>query len=199
MARTPRGAKIDAMIELVRLRALVEDDLPRLHRWYQTPSLWDHLVGAFEPREAAAAVAYMRRWLTATRTELRLAIERAADGALIGLVALSPIEPEAGEAEYHIFLGEPQDRGHGYGQAATAAMLGRAFDDLALVRVRLRVLQSNEAALRAYSVLGFEPDPEGRELVEKGGAPAPVVAMSVTDAMFRLRHAAYAARRSAAR
>jgi RimJ/RimL family protein N-acetyltransferase len=187
------------MIELVRLRALVEDDLPQLYRWYQTPELWDHLVGAFERREAAESQAYMRRWLTATREELRLAIERAADGAFIGLVSLFPIDAEAGEAEFHIFLGEPEDRGRGYGQAATAAMLARAFDDLALVRIRLRVLQTNQPALRAYSVLGFEPEPGEKAVVEKSGAPASVVVMSVGDAMFRSRHAAYAARRSAAR
>jgi len=187
------------MVEIVRLRALVEDDLPALHRWYQNPELWDHLVGAFQAREAAESLVYMRRWLTPTPRERRLAIVRGDDGALLGLVSLSPIEPEQGEAEFHIFLGEAQARGQGFGRAATAAMLAHAFDALGLWRVRLRVLKTNEPALRLYAGLGFEPHGEGSEAVAKRGVLLTVVAMSVTDAVFRHRQAAYAARRSATR
>jgi RimJ/RimL family protein N-acetyltransferase len=183
----------------VRLRALVETDLPALHRWYQTPALWDHLVGSFEPRGEAEAIAYMRRWLGPDLYELRLAVERSEDGALLGLVALSPLDREAGEAELHIFLGDPDMRGHGYGRAATAALLEHAFDELALWKVRLRVLQSNAAALRVYAALGFEPHPEVVEAVRKGGGEVVVVTMSVTDAVFRERQAGYAPRRSATR
>jgi RimJ/RimL family protein N-acetyltransferase len=187
------------MAELVRLRTLVEDDLPVLHGWYQTAELWDHLVGVFQARQAAESLAYMRRWLTPSPTELRLAIVRGDDGGLLGLAALSPIEPETGEAEFHIFLGEAAHRGLGYGRAATAAMLAHAFDELALWRVRLNVLQTNEAALRLYAALGFEPQGDIGESVEKRGARVAVVAMSVTDAVFRQRQTAYAARRSATR
>jgi RimJ/RimL family protein N-acetyltransferase len=182
------------MAELVRLRTLVEDDLPQLHRWYQTAELWDHLVGAFQPRTEAESVAYMRRWLTPSRIERRLAIVGGDDGSLLGLTALSPIEPEAGEAEFHIFLGETQARGRGYGRAATAAMLAHAFDDLGLWRVRLKVLRTNEPALRLYAELGFEPHGDADETVEKRGARVAVVAMGVTDAVYRQRQASYAAR-----
>jgi RimJ/RimL family protein N-acetyltransferase len=187
------------MADLVRLRALVERDLPALHRWHQTQALWDHLVGEFQPRGEAEAISYMRRWLAPSRHELRLAVARAEDGALLGLVALTDIEPDLGEAEFHIFLGEADERGKGYGRAATAAALAHAFDELDLWRVRLRVLQTNQAALRVYAVLGFEPHPEVVETVRKGGADVAVVTMSVTDAVFRQRQGAYAPRRSATR
>lgn len=178
------------MAELVRLRALVEDDLPALHGWYQRAELWDHLVGAFQPRPEAESIAYMRRWLTPSATEHRLAIVRGDDGVVLGLVALSPIEPEQGEAEFHIFLGEAEARGQGFGRAATAAMLAHAFDELGLWRVRLKVLKTNEAALRLYAGLGFAPYTGGGETVEKRGARVHVVAMSVTDAVFRQRQTA---------
>jgi RimJ/RimL family protein N-acetyltransferase len=187
------------MAELVRLRTLVEDDLPALHGWYQSAELWDHLVGAFQPRQEAESLAYMRRWLTPTATERRLAIVRHEDGGLLGLVTLSPIEPDKGEAEFHIFLGEAERRGLGYGRAATAAMLAYAFDDLALWRVRLRVLKTNETALRLYAGLGFSPQGDRDETAEKRGAQVAVVAMSVTGAVFRQRQTAYAARRLATR
>jgi RimJ/RimL family protein N-acetyltransferase len=179
-----------AMADLVRLRRLLENDLASLHRWYQTPELWDHLVGEFTPRAGAEAVAHMRSWLRPTPVELRLAIVRGEDGEFMGLVSLTPIDLESGEAEFHIFVGEPEHRGHGYGRAATAAMLAHAFDELALWRVRLRVLRSNEAALRVYAALGFEPE---------GPGEVAVLAMSVTDAVFRERQAAVAPRTVSAR
>jgi RimJ/RimL family protein N-acetyltransferase len=178
------------MAELVRLRRLLETDLAALHRWYQSPELWDHLIGEFIPRREAEALAHMRRWLRASPSELRLGIVRDPDGALLGLAALSPIDLDEGEAEFHIFLGEPQIRGRGYGRAATAAMLAHAFDELALWRVRLKVLRSNEAALRVYAALGFEPEgPDGVAVLE----------MSVTDAVFRQRQAAALSRAVGAR
>ena len=177
------------MAERVRLRALAEGDLPALHRWYQTAELWDHLVGAFRPRHEAESLAYMRRWLSPSATERRLAIVRDDDGSLLGLTALSPIEPDKGEAEFHIFLGEARQRGRGYGQAATEAMLAFAFDELALWRVRLRVLKTNEPALRLYARLGFEPEGAPGETVEKPHGQVAVVTMSVTDAVFRQRQA----------
>jgi RimJ/RimL family protein N-acetyltransferase len=178
------------MADLVRLRRLLESDLAALHRWYQTPELWDHLVGAFTPREEAEAVAHMRGWLRPSPAELRLAIVQDADGELLGLVSLTPIDLDEGEAEFHIFLGEPRRRGRGYGRAATAAMLAHAFDELGLWRVRLRVLRTNEAALRVYAALGFEAE---------GAGEVAVLEMSVTDAVFRQRQAAVVSRSIGAR
>jgi RimJ/RimL family protein N-acetyltransferase len=186
------------MTGLVHLRALVEGDLVQLHRWYQDPALWDHLVGEFVPREETEAVGYMRSWLTPSLSEVRLAILDAADGGLAGLVALSPIDRSNGEAEFHIFLGEARSRGRGLGRAATAAALDHAFETLGLWRVWLRVLQTNEAALRTYAALGFEPDAIVAATVRKQGAEAAVITMRVSDAVYRARQAAYV-RRSATR
>jgi RimJ/RimL family protein N-acetyltransferase len=186
------------MTDPVLLRRLVEADLVRLHGWYQTPALWDHLVGDFVPREEAEAVAYMRRWLTPTTTEARLAIVDGSDGALLGLVALSSIDLVGGDAEFHIFLGEPATRGRGLGRAATAAALAHAFDEIGLWRVWLRVLQTNAAALRVYAALGFEPDLAVDETTQKHGTEVRIITLRVTDAAFRERQAA-AGRRSATR
>jgi RimJ/RimL family protein N-acetyltransferase len=180
----------------VRLRAVMECDLVQLHRWYQDPALWEHLVGELVIHQEAEAVVYMQRWLAPTPTEVRLAI--VVDEALAGLVTLSPIDRANGEAEFHIFLGEEGMRGRGLGRAATAAALDHAFDELGLWRIWLRVLQSNEAALHTYVALGFEPDPTAAATVRKQRRDVAVITMRVSDAAFRARQAAYA-RRSATR
>ncbi|MHB8528489.1 MAG: GNAT family N-acetyltransferase [Caulobacteraceae bacterium] len=137
------------------MRALTEADLPELHRWYQTPELWDHLVGEFRSRAEREAIEYMRSWLTPTTTELRLAIELARSHRLVGMTAFTPIDPVAREAEFHIFLGNARDRGRGLGRAATAVMLAHGFRDRGLSRIHLRVRAGNAAARRLYEDLGF--------------------------------------------
>ena len=136
----------------VCLRELREEDLPILHGWYQTPELWDHLVGEFTPRTEAEAVAYMRRWLSPSVTELRLGI--VADGRLMGLATLSPINLEAGWAELHTFIGDRSERGHGLGRRAVAQLAARGFA-MGLSRIELRVLETNTAARRVYEACGF--------------------------------------------
>jgi RimJ/RimL family protein N-acetyltransferase len=185
--------------EFIRLRRLVEADLPTLHRWYQTEALWDHLVGEFRRHAAEDSIPYMRAWLTPNRAEVRMGVTRAPDDELIGMATPSPIDPEAGEAEFHIIIGDAAERGKGFGEAATVAALEHAFEVLALWRVRLRVLQTNAVALRLYARLGFGPD-EGRgagQTAIKAGAPVAVVALSVTEATFRQRQSAGAHRWSA--
>ena len=160
----------------VRLRPLRGDDLPLLHRWYQTPELWEHLLGELTPRAQADAVSYMQRWLEPSDTEVRLGIETS-DGEFVGLVFLSPIDPAARTAEFHILLGEPAARGRGYGAAATAAMLEHGFSVLGLERIELRVLADNAAARRTYDRCGFRG--KARTRMTKAGRFVEVLEMDV--------------------
>lgn len=159
----------------VGLRPLREEDLPRLHRWYQTPELWDHLVRGFSPRDEAEAVAYMRRWLAPSPTELRLGIE--ADGQLVGQAFFSPIDRAGGWAELHTMIGETGQRGRGVGRQAVALLLARGWA-LGLNRIVLKVLETNTAARRVYEGCGFRET--GRDgTARKQGADVPVLVMEV--------------------
>ena len=141
----------------VRLRNLMKEDLPRLHRWYQTPELWDHLVRDFTPRKEAEAVAYMQRWLTPGDTELRLGIEvEGPEGArLVGIAFFSPLNLAEGWAELHTMIGEPGERGRGVGRQAVVALMDRGAN-LGLARIQLRVLETNAMARRIYEGCGFQ-------------------------------------------
>jgi RimJ/RimL family protein N-acetyltransferase len=161
----------------VRLRPLGEADLPRLHGWHQRPELWDHLVGDFVRREEAEAVAYMRRWLAPSETELRLGIE--ADGRLVGLAFFSPLRLAERWAELHIMIGEPAERGRGVGRAAVEQLMARGFA-LGLSRIELRVLETNAAARAVYERCGFRL--VGREpAVRKQGREVDVLVMEAAQ------------------
>ncbi len=140
----------------VRLRDLRAGDLPLLHRWYQTPALWDHLVGDFTARAETEAVTYMQQWLAPLETELRLGVEASGPQGprLVGLAVFSPLDRAAGWAELHIMIGDPGERGRGVGRRAVAALMARGWA-LGLVRIELRVLETNVAARRLYERCGF--------------------------------------------
>lgn len=140
----------------VRLRPLRREDLPRLHRWYQTPELWAHLVRDFTSRREDEALAYMERWLSPSETELRLGIEVADDPEprLVGVAFFSPLDRATGEAELHTMIGDPAERGRGVGRQAVAALLDIGFG-LGLQRIHLKVLETNAAARRVYEACGF--------------------------------------------
>lgn len=177
------------MTASIRLRPLTEADLPQLHRWYQEPRLWDNLVGVMTPRAESDAVAYMRRWLTPTEVELRLAIETVDGGALIGQTILSPIDRAKGEAEFHIMLGGVESRGRGYGRAATEAMLGQAFA-MDLTRITLKVLETNVPARRLYERLGFQVTDPAADHVRKGAVRVAVIEMAITPGAYAAGHGA---------
>lgn len=141
----------------VRLRPLRREDLPRLHAWYQSPELWDHLVRDFTPRTEAEALPYMERWLSRSDTELRLGIEVEDPGApprLVGVAFLSPLDRAGGWAELHTMIGDPAERGRGVGRRAVVELVARGFG-LGLARIELRVLETNAAARRIYEACGF--------------------------------------------
>lgn len=161
----------------VRLRPLGREDLPRLHAWYQTPELWEHLVGAFTPRGEAEAVAYMQRWLEPSDAELRLGVEveDTRGPRLVGLAFFAPLDRAAGWAELHTLIGDPDERGRGVGRRAVAELMARGFA-LGLKRIVLKVLETNQAARAVYESCGFRVI--GRdEAVEKAGRPVEVLIM----------------------
>ena len=166
----------------VRLRELKEEDLSRLHGWYQQPELWDHLVGDFAPRDAAEALAYMRRWLRPSVGELRLGIEVDDDSGprLVGLAFFSPLELAAGQAELHIMIGDPKERGRGVGSQAVKLLVGRGLA-LGLRRIVLRVLASNLAAQKVYAQCGFRVVGQDAPAMKRG-RPAEVIVMQIDKA-----------------
>lgn len=163
----------------VRLRDLRAEDLPRLHGWYQQPELWDHLVGDFVPRGAAEALDYMQRWLRPSAQELRLGIEVNDTGSprLVGLAFFSPLDLGTGEAELHIMIGDPGERGRGVGRQAVNLLVARGFE-LGLSRIVLKVLASNLAAQKVYAQCGFRVVGQGAPAVKHGRA-AEVVVMQI--------------------
>ncbi len=73
----------------------------------------------------------------------------------IGSVYLRDIDYHNKKAEYGIFIGEDEARGHGYGTEAANLMCQYAFEQLKLHKLMLRVFADNKNAIRSYEKAGF--------------------------------------------
>ena len=99
---------------------------------------------------------------------LHLALERRADGALLGAIGLA-VEPEHGRAEIGYWVGV-RYWGAGYATEATRALIAYAFDELGLNRVFAFHLSTNPASGRVMEKAGMRFEGTRRQHTRKGDA-----------------------------
>ena len=87
----------------------------------------------------------------------------------IGSCALVDIDFRHGTAEFGMTIGDPADRGHGFGTAAVMLLLDLAFLGLGLTNVQLRVFEFNHAGIAAYRRAGFTEIGRRRGSYSMGG------------------------------
>lgn len=101
------------------------------------------------------------------------------DGRLVGTVQLLHIHPIHRSAELTIRLGDPADRGKGYGPAALRQVIAFCWDDLNLNRIWLQVFHDNTAAIFAYRKAGFVEEGVQRRAAYVGGKWKDVIIMAI--------------------
>jgi RimJ/RimL family protein N-acetyltransferase len=87
----------------------------------------------------------------------------------IGTASSHAIDHRNRTAIFGIMIGEPADRGKGYGAETTRLVLDYSFVDLVPHNVALTVFEYNPAGLRAYAKAGFEEFGRRRECRTMGG------------------------------
>lgn len=98
-------------------------------------------------------------WLTEQERSGAWIITR--DGRMIGTIRLHGIDRQDARAKLAVGLVDPDALGQGFGSEAVALVVSHAFDTLGLHRLSLRVLASNDRAIRCYARSDFVE--EGRE------------------------------------
>lgn len=164
--------------EKTRLRPLLEDDLPRLVRWFNTPEVryWLH---ASERPDATLDI-ITDRFLTSWDAAMNAFwIIETLDGRPIGNLRLLDIDPHHHRCELAISIGEAGHLGRGFGADAIRRSLAFAFDDLGLRRVDLLTDADNERGLRCYEKCGFVREGLLRKRRLRFGQPVDMVIMSV--------------------
>lgn len=162
----------------VFLAPLQDTHLERLTAWKNDPGL-AHQIAAHPAQFSGTQV---REWMqrnAADPDQLFLGIFARTDAAVIGVARLMFIDWVSGVAELGIFIGEPTARGQGQGRAAVQLLLRRAFGQLGLHRVFLRVMVDNLAAIRCYRACGFTEEGRLRDHFTSRGVRHDMLVMGV--------------------
>jgi RimJ/RimL family protein N-acetyltransferase len=146
----------------LELRPLRQADIAALFEIHSDPAAmryWDAPVWRDDER-ARAMVA--RDLALTTREHLRLGIELAASGELLGTCALWGINAQCRRAEIGYILG-PRSWGHGFMHEALSALLDYGFAELDLNRVEADTDPRNRRSARLLERLGFSQEGLFRE------------------------------------
>jgi RimJ/RimL family protein N-acetyltransferase len=165
--------------ELVRLAAPRPDDAERFSRWSEDGE-YRRLADTEAPRPRSEE--YFRdrdRESEAAAEIIEFRIRAIADDRLLGFVAIFGIEWHNRHGWIAVGIGEPEDRGHGFGKEAVTLALRYAFHELGLDRLSLDVIADNQAAVGLYRGLGFTEEGRMRERVHRDGVPADLILMGL--------------------
>lgn len=162
------------------LRELRRSDLPTINAWRADRELISRLGAPYrfinEEVDERWFNAYMDRRGSAVRCAI-VDAEKPSD--ILGLVSLCDIDNLNRSCEFHIMIGDKNQRGKGMGYFAITEILRHAFDDLNLNRVELKVLPDNEPALALYRKAGFTQEGILRRYAFKNGEYRDTVIMSI--------------------
>lgn len=164
--------------KLVRLRAIEEEDLPRINDLFNDPDVLQYLSAVTFPQGVEAT----RGWWDSTRgraDQATFAIETL-PGEVLGVCSLESIDRRARTAVLGIWIGKPF-WGKGYGTDAVRTLCRFGFREMNLQRVTLHVLETNPRGKRAYERVGFKEEGRMRRAAFIGGRHVDVTVMGVLD------------------
>ena len=166
----------------MHLRPLAEGDVPLLARWMFDPGVlhWLHL--SEDPAELRTEEAVRERFerMQADPFTETWRID-SAEGRPVGQIELVDIHPLQRRAEMHLFVGEKDVWGRGYGSRAVRRLLGYAFNDLGLRRVFAMADEDNARVIRLFESCGFAREGLLRRHRLRYGQPVDMVVMGVLD------------------
>jgi len=103
---------------------------------------------------------------------------------LIGNIGFNELENIGRKATVGLFIGEPENRGKGYGAEALRLMLDYGFKHLNLHNIMLHVNSDNEQGIACYKKVGFREFGRRRESVFKNGQYYDNVHMDILRSEF---------------
>lgn len=153
--------------ELVALGPLRRDLMPTYHRWHNLVET-SRTFGLRQPFTFEQEEARITELSTSEKMVMFTIYERSS-WSPIGTTYLTDISYKQRRAEFGLMIGEPSQRGKGYGTEATRLVLDFGFTVLGLNSVMLTVFEYNLAGKRTYDKAGFKEFGRRRQSVWMGG------------------------------
>ena len=101
---------------------------------------------------------------------------------LVGFTELTWVSWNHGAAYLMLGIGDPGDRGMGYGSEAVALMLNYSFEELNLSRLTAVVPEYNQAASQMFKRAGFVEEVRRRQALHRYGRRWDVIHMGILRA-----------------
>jgi len=169
---------------LVYLRPMEPDDAAMVHGWYEDAE-FIALMGGRPTSLAERRSLYERRAADPPRDVLNFIVCLREDGRPIGRVDVFEIDAFNGNAGFGIGIGDPADRGHGYGRDAVEALCDYAFGQLRLERLWLTTDADNVRAQHLYESVGFRREGVARHAYYQDGRYQDDVRMAILREEWR--------------
>ncbi len=91
------------------------------------------------------------------------------DDRLLGFIRLEHIEWTHGAGMIRLGIGDPHERGNGYGSEALQLVVRYAFDELNLHRLTAIISDYNPGAVRFFERAGFSVEVRQRQALQRDG------------------------------
>jgi len=166
-------------MEQVYLRALEVEDLERTHKWHNDVFLYKTLGSNFRFVSRSAEETWLKGKCRFSKDEVNLAICVKDTNEHIGNVYLRDIDWTSRKATLHVFIGEVENRGKGYGGSAIRQIVSYAFGELNLQKICIRILADNKVAWQVYEKCGFTIEGTFKHHVYKNGEFKDVICMAL--------------------
>lgn len=160
--------------DLIRLDTInPEKDVETLSRWTHDPE-YLRLTSAEPARPLSPGQVKEKLEESAKETEKRrnqfdFAIRTRADDRLVGTASINRIQWTHGIGMLRLAIGQPEDRGKGYGSEAVKLLLRYAFDELNLHRLSAMTFEYNAGAQRLLERNGFVVEVRRRQAIHRDG------------------------------
>jgi RimJ/RimL family protein N-acetyltransferase len=175
----------------VRLRALRDDDLPTLVRWWSDEVTATQLVGGLRtPRPVQDLAEMFTTWSRNDTASCGFCVEVRETGQLIGHAALYGASLPHLCATFAILIG-PAHQDAGYGTETTRLVVDFGFGELPLHRIELGVFAFNERAIATYRKVGFTIEGVRREAIYRSGRWHDHVSMAMLRGEWEAARATY--------
>lgn len=175
---------------LTNLRAIELDDAACVNGWFNTSAVMDGWGFGVAVESRTITAERIARWIDSERKlgrPVAFVIERAADGAAIGLLLAIPDDKESRCVSLSLLIGTPDEWGNGFGSDALDAFLDATFNGWNLHRIHLEVEEGNVRAERLYRGAGFERQATMRSHRFRNGERGDLSMYGLTASAWRSR------------
>lgn len=170
---------------MYKLREIKKEDLEKINNWRNDNELINYLGAPFRYINLEVDCRWYDNYMQNRDKNLRCTIiETSDENNILGLVSLTNIDFINRSAEFHIMVGDKNNRGKGIGYFSTTEILKHAFSNMNLNRIELGVIESNYRAIKLYKKIGFKHEGIKRESTYKNGKFVNMIIMSILKEEF---------------